>query len=63
MRMSYEELLNKGLIKRFKPSPSQVKNRIELAKRDIKAARLMMANVEIGHLAWPIMLFCKLHGH
>ena len=42
--MSYEELLNKGLIKRFKPSPSQVKNRIELAKRDIKAARLMMAS-------------------
>jgi uncharacterized protein (UPF0332 family) len=44
MWMSYEELLNKGLIKRFKASPSQVKNRIELAKRDIKAARLMMAN-------------------
>ncbi len=44
MRMSYEELLNKGLIKRFEASPSQVKNRIELAKRDIKAARLMMAN-------------------
>jgi uncharacterized protein (UPF0332 family) len=42
--MSYEELLNKGLIKRFKASPSQVKNRIELAKRDIRAARLMMAN-------------------
>ena len=44
MRMSYEELLNKGLIKRFKESPSQVKNRIELAKRDIKSARAMMAN-------------------
>ena len=44
MRMSYEDLLNKGLIKRFKSSPSQVKNRIELAKRDIKSARAMMAN-------------------
>jgi uncharacterized protein (UPF0332 family) len=44
MRMSYEELLNKGLIKRFKLYPSQVKNRIELAKRDIKSARAMMAN-------------------
>jgi uncharacterized protein (UPF0332 family) len=42
--MSYEELLNKGLIKRFKASPSQVKSRIELAIRDIKAAKLMMAN-------------------
>lgn len=44
MRMSYEELLNKGLIKRFKPSPSQVKNRIELAQRDIKSAKVMMAS-------------------
>jgi uncharacterized protein (UPF0332 family) len=43
MKMSYEELLDKGLIKRFKASPSQVKNRIELARRDIKAAKLMMA--------------------
>jgi len=63
MRMSYEELLNKGLIKRFKLYPSQVKNRIELAKRDIKSARAMMATIGIGHLLWPIMLFCKLHGH
>jgi len=42
--MSYEELLNKELIKRFKPSPSQAKKRIELAKRDIKSAKIMMAN-------------------
>ena len=42
--MNYEELVRKGLIKRFKASPSQVKNRIELAKRDIKAARSIMAN-------------------
>jgi uncharacterized protein (UPF0332 family) len=42
--MSYEELLHKGLIKRFKTSPAQVKNRMELAKRDIKAAKAMLAN-------------------
>ena len=36
--------MRKGLIKRFKASPSQIKNRIELAKRDIKAARSIMAN-------------------
>jgi len=42
--MSYEELLHKGLIKRFKTSPAQVNNRMELAKRDIKAAKAMLAN-------------------
>jgi hypothetical protein len=41
--MSYEELLHKGLIKRFKTSPAQVNNRMELAKRDIKAAKAMLA--------------------
>ena len=42
--MNYEELVSKGLVKRFKASPSQAKNRMELAKRDIKAARSIMAN-------------------
>jgi uncharacterized protein (UPF0332 family) len=42
--MTYEELLEKGLIKRIKPSPSQVKDRLKLARRDIKAAKTMMAN-------------------
>jgi uncharacterized protein (UPF0332 family) len=42
--MNYEELLNKGLIKRFKTSPAQVKNRMDLVKRDIKAAKAMLAN-------------------
>jgi guanylate kinase len=42
--MTYEELLDKGLIKRIKPSPSQVKDRLKLAKRDIKAAKTMIAN-------------------
>ena len=41
--MGYEELLNNGLIKRFKPSPAQVNNRMELAKRDIKAAKATLA--------------------
>lgn len=41
--MDYEALLNKGLIKRFTSSPPQAENRIELAKRDIKAAKAMMS--------------------
>jgi uncharacterized protein (UPF0332 family) len=41
--MDYETLLNKGLIKRFTSSPPQAENRIELAKRDIKAAKSMMS--------------------
>ena len=36
--------MRKGLIKRFKASQSQVKNRIELANLDIKAERTIMAN-------------------
>jgi uncharacterized protein (UPF0332 family) len=42
--MNYKELLSKGFIKHFKVSPVQVRKRIELAKRDIKAARAMMSN-------------------
>ncbi|MCD6570252.1 MAG: hypothetical protein J7L53_06075 [Deltaproteobacteria bacterium] len=42
--MNYEDLLSKGLIKQFNASPAQVKSRIELAKKDIKAARAMIAN-------------------
>ena len=43
--MSYEELLHKGLIKRLKTSPAQVKNRMKLAKQDIKAAKAMVAGI------------------
>jgi hypothetical protein len=39
--MSYEELLHKGLIKRFKASPAQARTRME---RDIQAAKTMLAN-------------------
>jgi uncharacterized protein (UPF0332 family) len=40
--MTYEELLDRGLIKRITPSYSQVKARLALAKRDIRAAKTMM---------------------
>jgi len=42
--MTYDELLNKGLLKRAKVSPSQVRERLGLAKRDIKASKNMMAS-------------------
>ena len=42
MRMNYDELLHKGLIKRFRSSPAQVRNRMALARPDISAARTMM---------------------
>jgi len=43
MKMNYDELVHKGLIKQFRVSPEQVKNRLTLAQRDIAAARAMMA--------------------
>lgn len=42
--MSYDELLHKGLIKRFRSSPAQVRNRMDLARRDMNAARTMMGS-------------------
>lgn len=42
--MTYEDLLDKGLIRRVRLSPSQVNDRLALAKRDIKAAKTMMAS-------------------
>jgi uncharacterized protein (UPF0332 family) len=41
--LSYEELLSKGLIKPITVSPLQVKSRLDLARRDIKAAHTMAA--------------------
>lgn len=41
--MTYDDLLKKGLIKPFRTSPKQIKSRIDLAKRDIRAAQIMMA--------------------
>lgn len=37
--MAYEELLKKGVIKPFDAEPSQVAERIKLAKRDIETAK------------------------
>ncbi|MBI4595344.1 MAG: hypothetical protein HY730_03090 [Candidatus Tectomicrobia bacterium] len=42
--MNYDELLRKGQIKRIDASPSAAKSRMDLAKRDLRAARIMMAN-------------------
>lgn len=42
--MDYQELVRKGLIKPFKTSTSQIRGRIELAKRDIKTAKTTMAH-------------------
>lgn len=43
MRMNYEDLLNKGQIKRLSAAPTQAASRLALAKRDIKAASAMMS--------------------
>ncbi len=43
MRMAYEDLLNRGLIKPFTGGPAQSADRLALAKRDIKTAEAMMA--------------------
>jgi len=40
--MNYEKLLGKGLIKPFKPEPSQIKSRFDLAARDLKTAKQML---------------------
>jgi len=41
--MTYDGLLNKGLMKRFPSAPFQIRSRIDLARRDIRAAQAMMA--------------------
>jgi hypothetical protein len=42
--MNYEELLREGLIKPFKASSKQIRDRMALADRDIKTARAIMAS-------------------
>ncbi len=44
MNTNYEKLFNSGLIKPFRASQSQIRSRIELAKRDIKVAKTTMAH-------------------
>ncbi len=61
--MNYEELVRKKLIKPFKASSSQVRSRIELAKRDIRAARATMAHDRgTGASALLTTPFCRLRG-
>jgi uncharacterized protein (UPF0332 family) len=43
MKMAYEDLLNRGMIKPFAAGSAQSASRIALAKRDIKAAEAMLA--------------------
>jgi uncharacterized protein (UPF0332 family) len=43
MKMAYEDLLNRGLIKPFADGTAQSASRLALAKRDIKAAEAMLA--------------------
>lgn len=41
--MTYDGLLNKGLMKRFPSASFQIRNRIDFARRDIRAAQAKMA--------------------
>jgi uncharacterized protein (UPF0332 family) len=43
MKMAYEDLLNRGMIKPFATGTAQSASRLALAKRDIKAAEAMLA--------------------
>lgn len=43
MKMAYEDLLNRGMIKPFAAGSAQFASRLALAKRDIKAAEAMLA--------------------
>jgi hypothetical protein len=43
MKNSLEQLVKAGLIKPFEGSASQVKARLELAKRDLRVAKATMA--------------------
>ena len=42
MKMAYEDLLNRGLIKPFPAGTAQSASRLALAKRDIKAAEQLL---------------------
>ena len=40
--MTFKDLLSKGLIKRYKATPGQVKSRMELAQRDLRTAETLI---------------------
>lgn len=56
MRMAYESLLKKGLIKSFNAAPSQISDRIGLARRDIDTARTLSNSDWAYNIAYNAML-------
>ena len=56
MRMAYESLLKKGLIKSFNAAPSQISDRIGLARRDIETARNLSNSDWAYNIAYNAML-------
>jgi uncharacterized protein (UPF0332 family) len=56
MRMAYESLLKKGLIKSFNAAPSQISDRIGLARRDIETARTLSNSDWAYNIAYNAML-------
>jgi len=54
--MAYESLLKKGLIKSFNAAPSQISDRIGLARRDIDTARTLSNSDWAYNIAYNAML-------
>jgi len=54
--MAYDELLKKGLIKPFNAEPSQVMDRMTLARRDIDAAKSLSNSDWAYSIAYNAML-------
>lgn len=54
--MAYESLLKKGLIKSFNAAPSQISDRIGLARRDIETARNVSNSDWAYNIAYNAML-------
>jgi uncharacterized protein (UPF0332 family) len=56
MRMAYESLLKRGLIKPFDAAPSQISDRIALARRDIDTASGLSNSDWAYNIAYNAML-------
>ena len=54
--MAYESLLKKGLIKSFNAAPSQISDRIGLARRDVDTARTLSNSDWVYNIAYNAML-------
>ena len=56
MKMTYEDLLNRGRIKPFAAGSAQSASRLALAKRDIKVAEAMLAKgVYVIAFSYPVV--------